>query len=662
MCGISGFIAYGSRDHAALAQVTSAMTAALVHRGPDDDGVWVDGSTGVALGHRRLSILDLSPHGRQPMSSACGRYVIVFNGEIYNHAELRRDLESAGAGRPSWRGHSDTEVMLASFAAWGVEAALKRFVGMFAFALWDRSDRVLYLARDRMGEKPLYYGWQGDSFLFGSELKALRAHPSWQGEVDRDALTLFLRFSYIPSPHSIYRGIRSLEPGALLTLQYDNAAASRGAVPEAVPYWSARQVAEKGVREPFAGSDSEALDGLDRLLRQAIGQQMVADVPLGAFLSGGVDSSTIVALMQAQSSRPVRTFTIGFNETAYDEAIYARDVARHLGTDHTELCVTPADALEVIPKLPSLYDEPFGDVSQIPTFLVSQLTRKHVTVSLSGDGGDELFGGYNRYLWVRDIWDRIGWAPKGARSVAAGAVNTLSPKRWDDLFHKLGPALPGKLRQRTPGSKLHKLAGVLDASGPLDIYGRLVSQWRDPASLVIGGSQPPSPWEGEGARPGLPDVTQLMMYYDAVTYLPGDILVKVDRASMGVSLESRTPFLDHRVVEYAWQLPMKMKIRDGKGKWLLRQLLYRYVPPQMIERPKAGFSVPIGEWLRGPLREWGEELLDEGRLTREGFLNPAPVREKWLEHLSGRRDWQYYLWNVLMFEAWLSTQREAGSR
>lgn len=650
MCGIAGFFNNSVQQPEVVLKM---MTATLHHRGPDDGGVWTDAECGVALGHRRLSIVDLSPNGHQPMHSSSGRYVIVYNGEIYNHKLIRAELEKLASR--NWRGHSDTEVMLEAIEEWGVKDSLTRFTGMFAFALWDREERLLYLVRDRLGEKPLYYGWQCDVFLFGSELKALRAHPQWQGEVNRDALASFMRFSYLPSPYSIYQNIYSLKPGCFLTIPCGEGKFSRGSVPQPSAYWSARKAAENGSRGPFSGSDDEAINQLDSLLRSSIAQQMVADVPLGAFLSGGVDSSTVVALMQAQSGRPVKTFTIGFNEKGYNEAVYAKEVARHLGTEHTELYVTSADAMDVIPKLLTLYDEPFGDVSQIPTYLVSRMTRKHVTVSLSGDGGDELFAGYNRYFWVRAIWNKIGWMPRSARSFSASLLNSLSPKTWDTLFDYLGYVLPGTLRQRNTGSKLQKLAGIIDSNGPIGMYSKLVSQWKDPASLVIGSREPAALWNS-GKDPALTDFTHLMMYFDQMTYLPDDIMVKVDRASMGVSLESRTPFLDHRVVEFAWQVPLSMKIRNGQGKWLLRQVLYRYVPKHLIERPKAGFAVPIDSWLRGPLREWAETLLSEHRLRREGFLNPAPIRQKWLEHLSGRHDWQYYLWNVLMFQAWLESQ------
>lgn len=655
MCGITGFVDFSkSMSTEVLHAAAARMAATLHHRGPDDDGIWMDSEAGIALGHRRLSIVDLSPQGHQPMLSSSGRYIIVYNGEIYNHHLIRTELERLASR--NWRGHSDTEVILEAFEKWGVKDALTKFTGMFAIALWDRRERLLHLVRDRLGEKPLYYGWQGDSFLFGSELKALREHPQWKGVVNRDALASFMRFSYLPAPYSIYRDIHSLEPGCFLTLRCGEGRLPIGSSPWLSTYWSAIEVAERGLKNPFSGNDADAVGHLDLLLRSAIKQQMVADVPLGAFLSGGVDSSTIVALMQAQSERPVKTFTIGFNEAAYNEATYAKEVARHLGTEHTELYVTSADALNVISKLPTLYDEPFGDVSQIPTYLVSEMTRKHVTVSLSGDGGDELFAGYNRYFWVRNIWDKIGGMPKGVRGFSASCLKSLSADAWDTLFTNIGSLLPGTLRQRNPGSKLHKLAEVMNADDPIGMYAQLVSQWKNPASLVIGSCEPAAFTES-GERPAFADYTELMMYFDQMTYLPSDILNKVDRATMGTSLESRTPFLDHHIVEFAWQIPLSMKIRNGQGKWLLRQVLYQYVPKQLIERPKAGFAVPIGSWLRGPLREWAETLLDERRIITEGFLNPLPVREKWLEHLSGRRDWQYYLWNVLMFQAWLESTR-----
>ncbi len=654
MCGIAGFFDPKKRI-SDPAGALGLMTDAIFHRGPDDSGEWFDPAAGVALGHRRLSILDLSPAGHQPMSSPSGRYVIAFNGEIYNFHRIRQEIEKVEGNHP-WRGHSDTEVMLAAFETWGVEDAVRRFTGMFAIALWDREARCLHLMRDRIGEKPLYYGWSGNVFLFGSELKALRAHPAWQAETDRGALALFLRHNYVPAPFSIYAGIHKLVPGAVLTLRTESD--PPGLLPEPVPYWSFAQAVADGLDRPFGGTEHEAVDQLDTLLRDAIGQQMVADVPLGAFLSGGVDSSAIVALMQAQSSRPVRTFTIGFHEAAYNEANHAKAVARHLGTDHTELYATPRDALDVIPRLPELYDEPFSDSSQIPTSLVSQLTRRHVTVSLSGDAGDELFGGYNRYFLGRSIWRTIGWMPRGLRSGLAAGCTTLSPACWEAL----GTFLPKKVRPSHFGDRMHKLADIVAVESPAAMYRRLVSHWGNPGDVVCGASEPETVF-AEGSRtPDMNDFTLKMMFLDTLSYLPDDILVKVDRAAMGVSLETRVPFLDHRVVEFAWRLPLSLKIRGNEGKWILRQVLYRYVPRDLMERPKTGFGVPIDSWLRGPLREWAETLLDEGRLRREGFFRPEPIRKKWSEHLSGKRNWQYHLWDILMFEAWLERQQRGAGR
>ena len=627
-----------------LTSSVRSMVAAIRYRGPDDSGVWCDERAGIGLGHARLSILDLSPEGHQPMVSVSGRYVIVFNGEVYNFAELRSELEIVGQ---KFRGHSDTEIMLAAFEEWGIEKAVPRFVGMFAFALWDRHTRTLTLGRDRLGEKPLYYGWQGETLLFGSELKALRAHPAFMAEVDRNALALLLRHNYIPAPYSIYQGISKLLPGCLLTVSLSQRN------PRIAPYWSGKQAIEAGVTHPFEGSESTAVSALEALLKDAVGQQMVADVPLGAFLSGGVDSSTVVALMQAQSSRPVKTFTVGFHEEGYDEAPHAKSVARHLGTEHTELYVMPKEAMSVIPRLPVLYDEPFSDSSQIPTFLVSELARRHVTVSLSGDGGDELFGGYNRYFWATNIWRRVGWAPQPMRSALAGALMALPPSAWNGVFMSLSRFLPVGWRYANPGDKLHKLAEVLAVRTPEEIYLGLVSHWKQPTEVVRGSHEPPTVLTDPARWADLPDFEQRMMYLDQMTYLPDDILTKVDRAAMGVSLETRVPFLDHRVVEFAWSLPLSMKIRHGQGKWLLRQVLYRHVPKELMERPKMGFGVPIDMWLRGPLKGWAEELLDEARLQREGYFNPRPIRRKWAEHLTGRRNWSYYLWDVLMFQAWL---------
>ncbi|MBD2002393.1 MULTISPECIES: asparagine synthase (glutamine-hydrolyzing) [Cyanophyceae] len=651
MCGIAGFWDTSQEISTDKMQaIAQKMSDTLLTRGPDDGGVWVDAAAGIALGHRRLAIVDLSPEGHQPMVSGNGRYVIVFNGEIYNYLELRRELEQLGH---RFRGHSDTEVMLASFSQWGLEAAVQRFNGMFAFALWDRKEQVLHLGRDRIGEKPLYYGWIDNTFLFASELKALKAYPHFSAEINRDALALFLRYSCIPAPYSIYQGIYKLPPAKLLTW---NGSPTR---PDPVPYWCLQEVAELGVANPFPGTSSEAVAKLDALLQDAVALRRVADVPLGAFLSGGIDSSTVVAIMQAQSSQPVKTFTIGFYENAYNEAQYAKAVAQHIGTDHTELYVTPKEAIAVVPKLPTLYDEPFADSSQIPTFLVSQVAKQHVTVSLSGDGGDELFAGYNRYPWVRQIWQRIGFFPQSWRQAVANALTARSPQAWNRDYARLEPLLPNQLRQRLPGYKMHTLATILASASPEAMYQQLVCHWQAPESVVVGAKKIPTILTVPQQWAKLPDYIQQMMYLDTVTYLPDDILTKVDRASMGLSLEVRVPFLDHRVIEFAWQIPLSLKIHQGQSKWLLRQVLYKYVPKSLIERPKMGFAIPIDKWLRGELRDWAETLLDETRLRQEGFFHPQPIRQKWAEYLSGDRNWQEHLWDILMFQAWLQEQKNS---
>ena len=625
------------------------MAAALAHRGPDAEGTWIDESRGIALAHRRLSIIDLSPLGSQPMISASGRFVIVFNGEVYNHAALRKELVQTSA-RVAFRGHSDTEVMLAAIETWGLEAAVRRFVGMFAFALWDRQQDRLHLVRDRLGIKPLYYGWAGDTLLFGSELRAFTAHPSFQGEIDRNAIALLLRYQCIPAPHCIYRGVYKLLPGTILTLGSPEAASVAP-----VAYWSARQVAEKGASDPFTGTEIEAVEQLETLLREAVSLRMIADVPIAAFLSGGLDSSTVAALMQAQSDRPISTFTIGSTDPAFDESPYARAVARHLGTDHTELIVTPDDALAVVPQLATLYDEPFADSSQIPTYLISALIRRNATVALSGDGGDELFAGYNRHVWATRVWNSVRYLPRAVRNVQASAISAVPPSTWNSLFERVGHLMPKTLRHEDAGYKLHKMADVLSAPSIEAIYTRLASHWQAPTSVVVDAAEPATALADPAHAVRLPSFVEKMLYLDLVTYLPDDVLTKVDRASMAVGLEARVPLLDHRVVEFVWRLPLSLKYRDGKSKWLLRQILYRHVPASLVERPKVGFGIPLHSWLRGPLREWAEELLDEGRLAREGYFNPAPIRRRWLEHLSGKRRWEYHLWDVLMFQAWLET-------
>ncbi|OOC09614.1 asparagine synthase (glutamine-hydrolyzing) [Thioalkalivibrio halophilus] len=643
MCGIVGYWSRNSRS----VDVASRMAHRIATRGPDDAGVWAEGEGEPVLAHRRLSIVDLSPAGHQPMVSPCGRYVLSYNGEIYNHTELRQELEREGGGF-DWRGHSDTETLLAALRYWGVHGALERLNGMFAFALWDRTERTLFLARDRMGEKPLYYGRSGDTFLFGSELKALAAHPDWRGEVDRDALALMLRYNNVPAPWSIYRGIYKLPPAHYLVVRGQG-----HQVGEPECYWDLPEVASEGAREAKGEPDALA-DELDELLRDSVGRRMMADVPLGAFLSGGFDSTMVVAQMQAQSARPVKTFSIGNADAEYDEAHHAAAVARHLGTDHRELYVTPEDAQAVIPRLPEIFDEPFADSSQIPTYLVSELARRDVTVTLSGDGGDELLGGYNRHVVGPGVWRRVNRLPGWLRGFLGGAVGNLSQRDLRQWRRRL----PARMQVPNLELKLEKLAKALGASDGPGFYRALRSRWKAPEGMVLGASEQqeqegPVDWLSD-----LPGLREQMMLLDMLTYLPDDILTKVDRASMAVSLEARVPLLDHRLVEFAWQVPTEYKVRDGQGKWLLRKVLDRYVPSSLMERPKQGFGIPIEHWLRGPLRDWAESLLDEQRLCEEGFFDPAPIRRVWTEHLAGRGRSQHRLWCVLMFQAWLDEQRK----
>lgn len=654
MCGLTG--GWSRQRIDILRDSLPRMTDAIAHRGPDDDGHWVDVQAGIALGHRRLSIVDLSAAGHQPMLSTSGRWVIAFNGEVYNHLEIRYALERMGCA-PAWRGHSDTETLLASIDAWGVEEALRRSAGMFAFALWDREERELWLARDRFGEKPVYYGWNRGAFLFGSELKALRAFEGFDANVDREALALYLRHNAVPAPFSIYQGIRKLLPGHWLRLCRNDL--EQGVMPDPVVYWSAAERARAGRADPFGGTESEAVAELEVLLRDAVRRQMIADVPLGAFLSGGIDSSTVVALMQAQSARPVRTFSIGFNEAGYNEAEHAAAVARQLGTDHTEMYVSSRDALALIPRLPSMYDEPFGDSSQIPTALVAQLARRHVTVALSGDGGDELFGGYSRYFLASTLWSRISKFPLPVRRVAAQVVSAVPVGAWNIAGHVGGLMFPSHRRWSLPGDKIHKGAGILAKTSGKELYREMISHWR-PSTLMqdVRDGDAFGPPRGEPLR----DFFDYMMLEDSCHYMADDILVKVDRAAMAFSLETRVPLLDHRIFDFAWRLPSAFKVRDGTGKHILRQVLYRYVPQDLIDRPKMGFGVPIDSWLRGPLREWAEALLDPARLRDEGYFNPEPISRKWKEHLSGARNWQYHLWDVLMFQAWLERGMRGGGR
>jgi asparagine synthase (glutamine-hydrolysing) len=638
MCGIAGFVgAAPSLAGSNIDAIAKAMAESLAHRGPDDQGVWYDSDAGVALAHRRLSIIDLSPAGHQPMVCADGRYVISYNGEVYSYQPIGAELAARGH---KFRGHSDTEVILESFAASGIEATLKRMIGMFAIALWDRRERTLTLMRDRLGIKPLYWAKFGKLLLFGSELKALRAHPGWTPRIDPAAVAAFMRHNYIPAPHTIYEGVHKLAPGTILTLPWQGE-------PKITRFWDARAVARNGTRNLIEGSDAELIDQLETLLQDAVSRRMIADVPLGAFLSGGVDSSTVVALMQAARRGSVKTFSIGFDIEGYSEAHHAAAVARHLGTDHTELTVTSKEALETIPRLAQWYDEPFADSSQIPTYLVSAMTRKHVTVALSGDGGDELFAGYNRYQLTQRFWRSLSLVPPALRRGAAAAVTALRPDRWTQLLS----VLPPRLRPPQAGDKVHKAASVLRLDNADAVYRRLVSHW-EPSEIMPEIAEPPGILDDPTVAKDFPALLARMQFLDLVTYLPDDILTKVDRASMAVALEARVPLIDHRVVEFAWRLPQSAKVRGNTSKWILRQVLYRHVPPALIERPKMGFGIPLGEWLRGPLRDWAETLLAEQRLREGGLLDASLVRLYWQDHLEGRRNWQYLLWDVLMLEAW----------
>lgn len=647
MCGISGFLETRSRRAAEAEAIVAAMAGALAHRGPDDHGLWIDAECGVALGHRRLSIIDLSPTGHQPMSTADGRYVVSYNGEIYNYAELAERLRQGGV---ALRGHSDTEVLIEGFARWGVAETLAQCEGMFALALWDRHARSLTLARDRMGIKPLYWSRQGGLFAFASELKALHRHPDWRAILDRDAMAAFLRFGYVPAPDAIYRDTHKLPPGALLRV-------ARGGAAELTEYWRLAEIAAAGSLSPPAGGESERLAELEAVLRRAVRNEMVADVPLGAFLSGGIDSSLVLALMQSESARPVRSFTVGFAAPGYDEAQHAKRVAAHLGADHTELYVDDRTARETIPELPVWYDEPFADSSQIPTRLISQLARRHVTVALSGDGGDELFAGYERHRWARRLARLRAGLPGPLRRGAAGLLGALP----ETLIDGVAGLLPPQIRPVIPALRLPKLAAALGAADDGALYRSVVSLWPDPERLVPGAREPAA-FGAALARAGrLADPVARMMLLDAMTYLPDDILTKVDRASMSVSLEVRVPLLNHRVVEAAWRLPPEMKLRGATSKWALRQILYRHVPRALVERPKQGFSVPLAQWLRGPLRDWAEALLSPEALRRGEGLEPGPIRARWREHCAGRKDWSQSLWAVLMLQSWAARPQGAAS-
>ncbi|MBD1109348.1 asparagine synthase (glutamine-hydrolyzing) [Pelagibacterales bacterium SAG-MED50] len=651
MCGINGFY---SKTSSTFNNAITNMNSAISHRGPDTDGVWNDKNTGVVLGHQRLSIIDLSKAGHQPMQSHSDQFIMTYNGEIYNHLEIRNELEKSNASI-NWRGTSDTETLLQAIEFWGIEITLQKIVGMFAFAVWDKKNRCLTLARDRMGEKPIYFGWQGKgdnkAFLFGSELKALKVHPVFNREISRDVIALQLHHNCIPAPYSIYKDIYKLLPAHFLQLKENDL--REGLLPNSKPYWSLNDVAVSGASNLLPNNISNIKDGLENILKKTVKQQMISDVPLGAFLSGGIDSSTIVALMQSQSSQPIKTFTIGFHEQTYNEAKYAKDVAKYLGTDHTEFYVSDKQALEVIPKLSNIYDEPFSDSSQIPTFLVSQLAKQNVKVSLSGDGGDELFCGYNRYTMSKNWWNKLAMIPLPIRIFLSDRITNISPNSWNKLLKIfLRSNYLGNL-----GDLMYKFSRVLRCETLDNAYLKLTSHFDDPTKIVLKSRKKETRLSNYNSELEQFDNQQKMMIFDALTYLPDDILVKVDRASMANSLEIRTPFLDHRVVEYSWKIPQSLKFKDSKGKWILRQILNKYVPKKIIERPKMGFGVPIDTWLRGELRDWAESLLNETRLKNDGYFDHKHIKKIWNEHLSKKKNWQYHLWDILMFQSWLDKEK-----
>jgi asparagine synthase (glutamine-hydrolysing) len=651
MCGIAGLLRPGGGAEDLLSSIAAGMIGRLAYRGPDAAGVWSKAAAGVAFGHRRLAILELSEAGAQPMLSDCGRFALTFNGEIYNHLELRTELEAAGAGS-NWRGHSDTETLLAAVRHWGLEAALQQFSGMFAFALWDERERSLSLCRDRFGEKPLFYGWSGSDLVFASELKALAAHPAWAPTLDRASLTSFMRYCYVPAPASIWSGIRKLPSASFVTLPAD---AAVGELPQPSSYWSLRDRVISAQANRIE-NEAEAITEFERLLSAAIKRQCLSDVPLGAFLSGGIDSSTVVALMQAQTARPVRTFSIGFREGAYDEAADAMSVAAHFGTAHTELYVEPHTAREVIPLLPQMYDEPFADSSQIPTHLVAKLARQQVTVALSGDGGDELFGGYNRHVWGGPIQAKMWKLPPPIRSLLATMLGAVSPERAELIARLMQPVLPKRLDVRRAGDQVAKLARIVNATSSEQLYRRLCSIDDDPSQTVLQGQEEESWAANQMAGIAAPlHPLDRMTLADSLSYLTDDVLQKVDRAAMAVALETRVPFLDKDVVEFAARVSPQMKIRDRQGKWLVRQVLYRHVPRELVDRPKTGFGIPLDEWLRGPLKAWASDLLAGERLTRQGLFDVTVVERRLREHLSGTRNHGHWLWNVLMAQAWHDT-------
>jgi len=662
MCGFTGIL--GDLTKRELDKSIYKMTDSLNHRGPDDGGTWIGGAGKIALGHRRLSIIDLSLAGHQPMVSLCGRYIIALNGEIYNHLELRIKLFKGKSESHSWRGHSDTETLLAAISQWGVDRTLNHAIGMFAFSLWDCKHKKLTLARDRFGEKPLYYGWSNNAFIFGSELKALKEYQGFNKKISREALSLYMRHMYIPAPFSIFQNIYKLEPGCLLQIDSNEL----NTVPNGTPFapfnsktfsirkwYSLRDAAEKGINNRI-NDKKEAIEAIDKVLSESVRSQMISDVPLGAFLSGGVDSSIIVSLMQKYNMNPVNTFTIGFSEDDFNEAKYAKAVAKHIGTEHHEFYVNSNHLMSVIPNIANIYDEPFADSSQIPTYLVSCEAKKNVSVVLSGDGGDELFGGYNRYLWSRNIWNRVSWMPKPLRKIFSHFITAIPIEAWNKAGG-ISSYLPYiKKDISLLGDKAYKLASRLSSINSLDdLYMSLVSEWQSPSKIVLNANEPDTLLRREMRLPILEEHESRMMYWDSISYLPDDILCKVDRASMSVGLETRVPMLDYRVAELSHRLPLNFKIHNGEGKWALRQVLDKYVPRDLIERPKAGFGIPVGSWIRGPLKDWSEDLLSEHRLQSDGYFDTDSIRVRWKEHVSGKRDWTHSLWSVLMFNIWIDS-------
>lgn len=642
MCGIVGVIDKNYCDETILQR----MVNSIEHRGPDNNGIWLDKSYGIGLGHTRLSILDLSIKGSQPMFSKSNRFVLVFNGEIYNHLSLRNVLKQKNPSL-DWDSTSDTETLLAGFDEWGIKKTLEKCTGMYALSVWDKQKKCLSLSRDRYGEKPLYYGYQGDTFFFGSELKALKKHPAFKPEIDRHALSIFFRYGYVKNPYSIYKDIKKLVPGTIAEIKInDNNKINYE------KYFNYISLVSNGQKNPFKGNDAEAISSVESLLSKSVKSQEISDVPLGAFLSGGIDSSLIVSMMQKKSSKSVNTFTIGYDEANFNESAYAKNIAEFLGTKHTEKIVSPREAIGVVDKLSLIYDEPFADSSQIPTYLVSKLAREQVSVCLSGDGADEIFGGYNRYMWA----ENIASIPNLLRKPLSNCLTLLTPQQWDFFFKYLWNLLPKKIHFKMPGDRMHKLALIIKYSSVKDIYDALTSIWIQDDELILGSSEIRDFADNWEKVDKIQSSKYKMMIIDTLTYLSDDILCKVDRASMSVSLETRAPFLDKSLIEFASTLPMKYKIRGRDSKWILRQILYKYLPRELVDRPKMGFGVPIDSWLKGPLRPWAESLIDETQIKSEGYLNYDAIKKKFDEHLSGKRNWQYLLWNVLIFQSWLKEE------